>query len=338
VSNLVVKSKFYDYSVEFTSINSIINLYNQPNVITIIDQNVYNKYPYFKNAITIECIEQNKNINYCIDIFDKFLDKNIKINNIILAIGGGILQDIVGFCASTYCRGIDYVLCPTTLLAQTDSCIGGKTSLNFKNKKNIIGTFYPPKNILISTEFLNTITNLDKISGFGEIYKFAILQNNIDKFNIDTNIEKLIYNSLSYKSSILEIDEFDKQERKFLNFGHTFGHAIESVSSYNIPHGIAVIIGCMIACNISLSLNFNISNFDQIMTIGKNLLDSSGIQISRSLFNFDELIKVMKSDKKNTGSGINMILLNNGPILYKIDDLLFLENILDRTLCEYQII
>lgn len=336
--NLIVKSKLHDYSVEFTDINSIVKLYQQSKIVTIIDQNVYNLYPYFTNAIAIDCIEQNKNLNYCTNIFNKFIDSNIKIDNTILAIGGGILQDIIGFCASTYCRGLDYILCPTTLLAQSDSCIGGKTSLNLENKKNILGTFYPPKQILISTQFLNTINSLDKISGFGEIYKFAILQNTIDTFSLYTDIDELIYDSLIYKSSILEIDEFDKKERKFLNFGHTFGHAIESVSEYNIPHGIAVIIGCMIACNISLSLNLNVPYFDSIMKIGKELLDLSRIQLRNHWFDFNKIMEVIKSDKKNTGSDINMILINNGPILHKIDDLSFLQNILNKTLCDYQII
>ena len=129
--------------------------------------------------ISIISEESIKNLNGTQLIYDKLIERKANINSKVLVIGGGILQDLVGFCASTYCRGIEYILVPTTLLAQADSCVGGKTSLNLPNKKNILGTFYPPSRILIYSNFTKTLSELDLISGFGEIFKFHILQNNI---------------------------------------------------------------------------------------------------------------------------------------------------------------
>lgn len=314
----------------------LIQLSKEKDTLTVIDKNVYNLYPYFtSNTIQLECIEENKNLSTCINIYKEFINHNIKINHSILAIGGGILQDLIGFCASTYCRGIDYTLIPTTLLSQVDSCVGGKTSLNFESKKNILGTFYPPTKIGICTDFLNTLSKTDKISGFGEVYKFLILQNRIHEFSLQEDIQKIIFDSLNYKCSILEKDEFDKKERKFLNFGHTFGHSLESCSEYNIPHGIAVILGSMIACNISINMGFVVNNFESIMTLGQQLLSLSEIKLLPKWFDFDNLLSFILSDKKNTGHGLNMILINNEPILHHFNDLSFVRSILEKTVCDY---
>lgn len=314
----------------------LIQLSKEKDTLTVIDKNVYNLYPYFtSNTIQIECIEENKNLTTCIDIYKEFINRNIKINHSILAIGGGILQDLIGFCASTYCRGINYTLIPTTLLSQVDSCVGGKTSLNFQSKKNILGTFYPPTHIGICTDFLNTLCQTDRISGFGEVYKFLILQNKIHEFSLQEDIQKIIFDSLNYKCSILEKDEFDKKERKFLNFGHTFGHALESCSEYNIPHGIAVILGSMIACNISMHMGLTVNNFESIIRLGQELLDLSEIQLLSKWFDFDNLLTFMLSDKKNTGHGLNMILINNEPIIHHFKDLSFIKSIVEKTVCDY---
>lgn len=334
--SLVVKSRIKDYTINSIDMDSLIELSKKKNILTIIDKKVYDLYPYFNNPIMVECIENNKNLNTCIKIYEELINRNIKINHSILAIGGGIIQDLVGFCASTYCRGIEYILVPTTLLSQVDSCVGGKTSLNFKSKKNILGTFYPPNNINICTDFLDTLSQTDKISGFGEVYKFLILQNKIDQFSLKEDIEKIIFNSLKYKCSILEIDEFDKKERKFLNFGHTFGHALESCSEYNIPHGIAVILGSMIACNMSVNLGFSVTNFKSIMELGQHLLNLSKIQLLYKWFDFNSLVSFILSDKKNTEYGLNMILIkNNKPIIHHFDDLIFVKSILEKTVCDY---
>ena len=323
LNKLEVKSKINNYELFFlNSLDEIINETKQLNTITFIDKNVAELYPILNatNPIIVDCNEDIKSMDGSGLIFLHLVKQKANVNTKLVVIGGGILQDLIGFCASTYCRGIQYVLVPTTLLAQADSCVGGKTSLNFENKKNILGTFYPPSKILIYPEFINTLTNLDFISGLGEIYKFHILQNKILNFNIQENIKDMIYDGLEYKIDILSRDEFDKGERKFLNFGHTFGHALESTSSHQIPHGIAVIIGCMIAVNLSKRLGYGVSNYKEIINCGKTLIKKTNILFKREWFDFKLLMDIIKSDKKSTGK-LTMVLINTRPILVDVTNI-----------------
>jgi 3-dehydroquinate synthase len=327
---LTIDSKFNSYDVEFAdSISEIVELTKANNTITIIDENIANLYQELSDSsfIRINCIEDNKNLIGTELILDELVNRKANISTKLIVIGGGIIQDLAGYCASIYCRGIDYVLVPTTLLSQVDSCIGGKTSLNYKQKKNILGTFYPPSKILIYSGFLKTLSNLDYYSGWGEIYKFQILQNRIFEF---IEVESAIYDGLKFKSEILKLDEFDKKERKYLNFGHTFGHALESISQYQIPHGIAVVIGSMIALNVSKSKGYYIENYDAYINTGCDLLKMSKIKLNKEWFNFETLLPIIQSDKKNTGI-INMILYDSGPKIEPIHDLEVLKQALIET-------
>ena len=320
---LSVDSKMKRYSVEFTdSIGDIADILNQNRIITVIDSNVANLYPSLslKDPIIVECIEDRKNIDGAIEIYNRLIEKRANINTKLVVIGGGILQDLVGFCASTYCRGIDYTLVPTTLLSQADSCIGGKTSLNHLSRKNILGTFYPPDEIIVCPKFIETLSTLDVISGFGEIYKFHILQNKMDSFDIDGDILKMVHDGLEYKISIIEDDEFDRGNRRFLNFGHTFGHSIESISNYKIPHGIAVIVGSIIAMRISKKFGYQNEQYDIIDKNGFNLLSKSQLKFEESWFDFEKLLPLVLADKKSTGK-LTMVLMNeNKPFVTEIQD------------------
>ena len=308
--SLNIKSRFGKYDVKFYDKVSDIQSYIQDQIV-IVDAKVYELYKNYlpSDLILFDCIEQNKTLDGSISIFRELIKRKVKSNGKIIAIGGGILQDVVGFVCSTYCRGILYDLVPTTLLSQCDSCIGGKTSINFESVKNILGTFYPPNNILICPEFINTLTNEDRLSGMGELIKFNILKNTVSNIENNINLIDIIYDGLSYKASIIQIDEFDKKERKFLNFGHTFGHALESTSNYGIPHGTAVLFGILIANKISnflglLSLNKESELFNLIYPYIKHQ------KIEEDWFNFNNLISIIKHDKKNTGT-INMVLLTD---------------------------
>jgi 3-dehydroquinate synthase len=321
-STLNINSKIKNYSVEFvSSLTAIIDLISNSNTISFIDSNIVELYPELNlaNIISVKCSEDVKNLEGASLIYSALVEKKANINSKLVVIGGGILQDLVGFCSSTYCRGIDYILIPTTLLAQVDSCVGGKTSLNFKNKKNILGTFYPPSKIIIYPKFIQTLSNLDLISGFGEIYKFHILQDNILNFNIQLDLTKMIYDGLKFKIDVLSRDEFDKGERKYLNFGHTFGHALETISLYKIPHGVAVSIGCMIAVMLSKELGYTINNFQKVLNDGLKLVRSSNIKFKQEWFDFDQLMHIIKSDKKSTGK-LTMVLIDNKPFLRDIEE------------------
>ena len=292
---LNIKSNVSNYSVTFVNdLTNIEQLLTHPNTILCIDKNVYELYPTLRsdNIYIIDANENVKTLDGCIELLNYLSTSRANINTKLIAIGGGIVQDLVSFCASIYCRGIEFILVPTTLLSQADSCIGGKTSINFNDRKNLLGTFYPPSSIIICTTFVLTLTNLDYISGLGEIFKFHILQRIIQEFDINSSIDKMLTDGLKYKADILSRDEFDKGERKFLNFGHTFGHALETISKHDIPHGIAVIIGSVIAVNISIELGYNVSDYDCILSNAKQLIQQSGIELKKEWFDTNTFLEI----------------------------------------------
>lgn len=333
-SQLNIKSKIQDYSIDIVnSLNYILELYQQNNTFVLIDQNVANHYTslYNENCIKLNCIESAKTLDGASYIASELINRKCNTYSKLLIIGGGILQDLAGFVASIYARGIEYILIPTTLLSMVDSCIGGKTSINFQHRKNILGTFYPPSRIIIYPEFANSLTKLDYLSGLGEVYKFHILQNKIEQFDQNNDKTSIIYDSLKYKSSIIAIDEFDKKERKFLNFGHTFGHAIESVSNNRIPHGIAVIIGSIIATKVSIKLGYEVPKIDLILSKGMELLQDSRLSFQQQWFDPKALLEFAKSDKKNNGK-INMVLLNKSEVCVQpVEDYNIIESAIKET-------
>jgi 3-dehydroquinate synthase len=327
-SQINVKSKIKDYSVNFVSLSEIHKLIGEDYHLAVVDKNVANYFPKFNlgDVIVLDTDEDLKSWRGLEKIFDEFAAKKVNTQTKLIVIGGGVLQDAVGFCASVYCRGIEYYLVPTTLLSQIDSCVGGKTSINYGSRKNILGTFYPPKEILICEDWLYGLNKENFCSGLGELFKFDILRNKIQESKVNElisgneNVLHHIYESLKYKISILEIDEFDKKERKYLNFGHTFGHALEITSNYKLSHGYAVVIGCLIALKISVDLfDYNKEDFALALNLAKNILKNT-INIEENWFDYDSLMECVKSDKKNTGC-LNMVLLkDNNPVIQKIDD------------------
>ena len=332
-STLEIQSKISNYSIHFIeNLNAIETLIDQPNTITFIDSNVSKLYSelYREANIIVECTENVKTLDGTHSIFNNLIERKANIQTKLVVIGGGILQDLIGFCASTYCRGIQYDLVPTTLLSQADSCLGGKTSINVKGKKNILGTFYPPNNIYICAEFLKTLSILDYCSGLGEVYKFHILENRIDQFNINGDITDMIYRGLLFKGDILSRDEFDKGERKYLNFGHTFGHALETTSQNNLPHGIAVILGSMIAIRIANKLKYEVPNYNLLLLKGIELIHQSNIKLEQSWFDLDSLLEIVKSDKKSTGK-LTMVLSTDHNFLQDIEDIKIVKQSLQET-------
>jgi 3-dehydroquinate synthase len=329
---LEIKSKISDYKLGFVdTIQDIEKYIDQPNTITFIDQNVDTLYPLLQRPdnIVLPSSEAIKSYTGIARVLQNLTERKANIQTKLVVIGGGVLQDLVGFCASIYCRGIQYTLVPTTLLAQADSCVGGKTSINFLDRKNILGTFYPPTDIIIYPKFTQTLPELDYISGLGEIYKFHILQNKILDLDPSSFIEPMIHDGLKYKIDILSRDEFDKGERKFLNFGHTFGHALESTSEHAVPHGIAVIIGSMIAVMVSKELGYDVSNYDDIIKKGILLIKKTHLQFKQEWFDLDLLLEIIKSDKKSIGK-LTMVLIDNKPFLEDVEDISILQKVLNQ--------
>lgn len=268
-----------------------------------------------KRVIIINAEEKNKSIENSIIIVQKLIANNIRRNHVLCAIGGGIVQDITCFISSILFRGIKWEYIPTTLLAQADSCIGSKSSINMGDAKNILGTFCPPSNISISINFLKTLDDREILSGIGEIFKvhaiagrdaFNSLAEDYDGLFSNPNLlKKYSLNALLIKKKYIEIDEFDQNNRLIFNYGHSFGHGIEAATNFKIPHGIAVTIGMDMANDLSESMGLLPSAENQRMHVAfrKVYMKYSNISISTK-----NLIKAMQKDKKNTSEKMVLIL------------------------------
>ena len=254
--NIHIKSSRKVYDVDYTnkSLDTLVNEVYQENDIIFIDRNVYNLSPTtFINIINVyifDASEETKTMDSVLSITDLLYTINFTRQNKLIVIGGGITQDVGGFAAGLYKRGINWVYIPTTILSMTDSCIGSKVSVN-RISKNILSIFNAPNKIIISDYFLKSLSDDDIMSGLGEALKLSLIGGNIalsffnDKFYENDYISIIKMASL-VKKQIIEYDEYEQNVRNVLNYGHTIGHAIEGVSNYFIPHGIAVLIGMYI--------------------------------------------------------------------------------------------
>lgn len=291
----------------------------------IVDANVAKLYPIklekvlnSHSVLIIDATEDNKSLEQFPNYVAHLVNHKIRRNHKIIAIGGGIIQDITCFLAATLLRGVEWWFYPTTLLAQADSCIGSKSSVNCSGTKNILGTFTPPKQIFIFTEFLDTLNPIEVRSGIGEMLKVHAIDNPNsfdciakDYDNLLTNQKILLQylrRSLEIKKDIIEQDEFDQHIRNIMNYGHTFGHAIESATEYQIPHGVAVTIGMDMANYIAYQYDITEkTHFDRMHPILKknyNHFIDYPIPI-------EQFIQAISKDKKNMGQNeIGVILLD----------------------------
>lgn len=308
VSQFKVKSYDKSYGVEIVSKNLqniLKEIYNENDYI-IADEFFKSKIQHFK-SVFVTATEENKTMEKVLEILDILQYNKFSKKNKLIVLGGGILQDIGGLVSGLYKRGVCWFLIPTTMLAITDSCIGGKVGVN-RNSKNAIGMFYSPNQVIISDNFLETLNNDMIISGLGESLKLAAIAGlnevNRFKFFLQKNDKKsIILQSLAIKKVIIEIDELEKCERKVLNYGHTVGHAIESSCEYFIPHGIAVLFG-MYLVNRLFEKTKNFKEFnDYILSL---------IPLKYFIkFDTREIIKHMENDKKNIGDQICFIVLED---------------------------
>lgn len=307
--NFTVKSNIRNYNVIFDTFENSIEI-NEGDYI-IIDSNVDMKIEW-DNTIKINPLETTKDYFLIFETINQIIESGFKKNNRIIAIGGGIIKDIVGFISSILYRGIEWTFYPTTLISQGDSCIGSKTSINIGCYKNILGNFYPPSLVVIDNNFLTNLSDSQIISGMGEIMHYFLIDGRLSfeyikrNYNNYENIEETIYKSLLIKKRIIEVDEFDQEERKILSYGHTFGHAIESISNYEIPHGIAVAYGMSISNYVSYMMGY--LKYDDYIEMEELLMK---IYSYKDLPEFDtyEYIESLKKDKKSTKDTLNVILV-----------------------------
>jgi 3-dehydroquinate synthase len=265
--------------------------------------------------LVIEAKEEHKEYLKLADYFKALIDAGFTRNDCLVTFGGGILQDLSGFVASTLYRGIKWVFFPTTLLAQADSCIGSKTSINFSDSKNLIGTFYPPDLIIVDTAFTRSLPNGDFNSGVGEIIKFHLLSDQV-RYDIlkkflnsgvrqSPHLQEVIASTLEIKRSYFEQDEFDTGIRNLLNYGHCLGHALESAVHFAVPHGEAVIVGMGFANLVSLKRGLMTRlSYDEFEAIFKRHYPKFDIKSVSA----DAIIQYMKRDKKRVSPDLTMIL------------------------------
>ena len=336
--SIIIGNNILDKIQELLKKNSI----NFNQCLLVIDKNIPKKLVnkilsrlpkkqttiYYFNAS-----EKNKNKKSIENILSLLLSNNFNRNDCLISVGGGITGDVSGFAASIFKRGLKFVNIPTTLLSQVDSSIGGKTGINTKHGKNLIGSFYQPSLVISDIIFLKSLPKREIICGYGEILKHAIIADKKFFTFLDINgsqilnlksplIERAIFKSCSIKKKIVETDEKEISIRKILNFGHTFAHAYEATLGYSkkLNHGEAVILGIKTAVKFSLLNNIlSIKEFNLINNHLEKLNLPRNINKFFSIRNLNKILSFIKKDKKNSTDKINLVLLKKiGSPIYKL--------------------
>lgn len=332
-SELSIRSRSHDYSIRFAEdLVSDLEPLLKPGDVILLDEAVaisngkrlaelLSDWPTLKVAAS----EHAKSFEEVGGTIDRVISSGFRRDNRLFAIGGGVLQDIVAFMATVLYRGVEWVFVPTTLLAQGDSCLGGKSSINFRGHKNLLGSFLPPRMILIDTKFLRTLPEVQVTSGIGEILHFLVFSGEDDFAFLEANLDavrreparmrELIGRSLAIKKPVVEEDELDQGVRQLFNYGHSFGHAIEAVSNYEIPHGIAVSFGIDIANYVSAGIGMSNRAFrDRVRAVASRLWDGFSI---REL-DLEGIFAALRRDKKNIGKDVYVILARDFGALEKV--------------------
>lgn len=273
----------------------------------------------FCTSFVFEAGEKSKNTNTVGQVYEHLIQHKFDRKDLLLALGGGVVGDLTGFAAATYLRGIDFVQVPTTLLAQTDSSIGGKTGVDFMQYKNMVGAFYMPKLVYMNISSLKTLPQRQFCAGTAELIKHGFIKDASYTQFIRENsakimeqqadaMEEIIYRSCQIKREVVEKDPKEQGERALLNFGHTIGHAIEKLSNFTLYHGECVALGMASAAHISYQLG-NLSK--EQATELEGILESYGLPTSLNNFSHtpEEILAATKLDKKMECGKIKFIVL-----------------------------
>ena len=332
--NISEKNKKYSVHINNKDISllktSVLEAINNKNYIVVISQKVFDLYGKIldfpsEKIFVLKDGENQKNFKNFEKILNFALKRGLKREDAIIAVGGGVVGDISGFAASTYMRGIKYIQVPTTLLACTDSSVGGKTAINSKYGKNLIGAFYQPDEVFINVNFLKTLDEHQYASGLGEVLKYAfiekscgcgedlnlmnLLSENYQKvLNRDALIlREIIECCLKLKISVVNKDEKESGLRRILNYGHTFGHALENITGYKkYTHGECVVYGILYALNLSLKSGKIDKEYKFLC---EDIINKYGFGQIPKIDN-SKIVRLMEKDKKAQNSGINYILAN----------------------------
>lgn len=308
------KTVKYIFNQPFSSIATVVD---KAACIIITDSNVaahYSKaFEGYKAVIVLPAGEEHKCVDTILSITDQLIAAEAHRQSFLLGVGGGVVTDIVGFVANIYMRGVSFGFVPSSLLGMVDAAIGGKNGINHGKHKNLIGSFKQPDFILFDTQLLNTLPAQEWANGFAEVIKYSCLfdealftelaNNNINFYKKNEKVlNTLIERCVNWKNEIVCADEQEKGNRKLLNFGHTVGHAYETVCK--IPHGQAVALGMLVACTISTSFGFDQSVTEQLRQLIQQYELPTTINADT-----DQLMAALNMDKKRDATGVDFIVL-----------------------------
>ncbi len=336
-------SNSYDILIGFDLINNtseyIKDLFNGKKILIITDENLEKLYSkqlkdnlessnYEVDIFSFLPGEEQKNLKTSSEAYQKLVEMKFSRSDLIIALGGGVVGDLAGFVASTYLRGVKFVQIPTSLLAQVDSSVGGKVAVDLPQGKNLVGSFYQPKLVIIDCQLLKTLPIRYFNDGLGEVIKYSLIRDknlfeklvNFKNTNeLFENIDEIIYICCNIKREVVENDQFDTGERMVLNFGHTLGHAIEKVYGFNeVSHGEGVCIGMNLITEISENLGLT-----ELGTKNKieNILKKYNLPYQINLKAKKDIMNAINVDKKNLDGNLNLILLKDvgTSFIYKSD-------------------
>lgn len=326
MDDLTIRSRLGDYAVTFRDdAGWLAELASSSNTHFVVDEHVWHLHgegllaPLRARPLhLLASTEETKTLEGFAALCEALISSGANRNATVVSIGGGVIQDVTGFLTSTLYRGIRWVYVPTTLLAQADSCIGAKTSINFGHFKNLLGSMYPPARVVVHPPFVETLDEHQFFSGLGEIVKMHIVAGQDELAHLKSwivaarlretvAVGEITRSSLRIKQRYIEEDEFDRGVRRLLNFGHCFGHAIESATEFSVPHGQAVVLGMVLAGLVSCARGAldRTSLDDYTARLFVPTLTSAA---SLKSLRVDDVIEAMRHDKKRTGPGLAVVL------------------------------
>jgi 3-dehydroquinate synthase len=319
---MTIRASRFEYRVDFVkAYGDAMRQELLPTDYLIVDENVLRHHESLRLCvqsfphIVITASEEAKSFTNLTPVIDELIRRRFTKTNRLVAIGGGVVQDITAFVASILFRGVDWLFFPTTLLAQCDSCIGSKTSINFGPYKNQLGSFFPPRKVFIDLSFLETLDARDVRSVLGEMMHYFLVNGEDDLAWAEGKLGPalhdgdargaLIRRSLEIKKEMVERDEFDEGPRNVFNYGHSFGHALESTSDYAVPHGVAVSFGMDMAnCVSSRQRLLPMSTRNRVRSVLARVWEGTTLPAVDD----DAFVAALSRDKKNEGMDVKVIL------------------------------
>lgn len=348
--NIVIEQSFDKLAEEFDKLGVTgrkLCIVSDSNVAPLYAKYVEDQLSKTGNKVftyVFEAGEANKNLDTVEDVYEFLIKNHFDRKDMLVALGGGVVGDLTGFTAATYLRGISFIQVPTSLLAQVDSSIGGKTGVDFRAYKNMVGAFYQPKLVYMNISVLKSLSDRLFNSGFGEIIKHGLIKDaayykwlrdnisNIKNRNSDA-LEQMIYVSCNIKREVVEKDPKEKGDRALLNYGHTLGHAIEKLMNFKLYHGECVTLGMIAALRISV----NRGDIDEgAYNDAIDMFKLYDFPLNVTGITTEDVVKVSKSDKKMDAGKIKFILLKeigNAYIDYDVTDEEMLAALKDVILC-----